>query len=608
MGILRVAGLVWAETVMEGVFFIMQTYFTDVWKLSFTNAATILNIWGGLYRILPFFFLFLADTLLGNLVTLALSGISSTAGIVLITVATAPVFGHIVSGGRRCQDTEETECVAHTEKLLFMIGLALIALGRAARFASTEPFIEDQTNIKHQDDQTANNKEDETNNKDQTTNYSPDEDETNNNKEKWKPPIWWVLICLLVFFFTPITVIIAFPYVKKWYVLFGVSACITTCATLFYLLGAWTYDKPKQKPEGSNPITDFVRVFVAAAFKRSQPFPKDDDMQLHRIDGQEFQSLSSTRILGFLHKAAIVVPGDRRGDGKVDERSWRVCSVSQVESVKILIRMVPILSSFIMCGVVASIGNTYFIEQASHMNSRIGSWEPPLQLLLLVFTLVKYSTMCSMAPMKIMLGKYGAIPSGMLATMYSVVCCAVAAAVERRRVHVLRRHNLLDLPDDGDVPMSAAWLYFQIGFVAAVESYTEYGLWAFVESGAPESMKRYQDCIVEGVSGLGFLCGALSVYVVGKVSEAGDSNNWFQYTLNKSRLDRYYWVLTTLCSLNLIAFLIVLCIYNQKKEKSNQDEDGEDFLEKNAGQHASEVCCIKKGSALELIARHYSSD
>ncbi|XP_057808023.1 protein NRT1/ PTR FAMILY 5.6-like [Salvia miltiorrhiza] len=420
---------------MEGVFFIMQTYFTSVWKLSFTNAATILNIWGGFYRILPFFFLFLADTLLGNLVTLALSGISSTAGIVLITVATAPVFGHIVSGGRRCQDMEETECVAHTEKLLFMLGLALIASGRGARFASTEPFIHDQTNNKHlkpkrQQDHTANTEHDETNNSDQEdqtadteqddeANNNDQEDETNNHKdatikEKWTPPIWWILICLLVFFFTPVTVIIAFPYVKKWYVLFGVSACITTSATLFYLLGVCSYKKPKQKPESSNPITDFLRVFVAAAFKRSQPFPKHDNSRLHSIDSEEYKSLSPTALLGFLHKAAIIVPG---------EKSWRVCSVSQVESVKILIRMVPLMSSFIMCGVVASIGNTYFIEQASHMNSRIGKWEPPLQLLLLVFTLVKYALMSKMAKIKVILGKYGAIPSGLLAIMYSVLCC-----------------------------------------------------------------------------------------------------------------------------------------------------------------------------------------
>ncbi|KAG6418621.1 hypothetical protein SASPL_120825 [Salvia splendens] len=61
----------------------------------------------------------------------------------------------------------------------------------------------------------------------------------------------------------------------------------------------------------------------------------------------------------------------------------------------------------------------------------------------------------------------------------------------RRRVHVLRK-----------VPMSAAWLICL--FLNP----------AFFESGAPQSMKKYQD----GVTGLGFLFTALSVYVVGQVS------------------------------------------------------------------------------------------
>ena len=81
-----IEGLAWAEAVMKGVFFIMQTYFTNVWKMSFTNAATIMNVWGGLYRILPFFFLFIAETCLGNFVTLAFSSISSsTVSYILVT-------------------------------------------------------------------------------------------------------------------------------------------------------------------------------------------------------------------------------------------------------------------------------------------------------------------------------------------------------------------------------------------------------------------------------------------------------------------------------------------------------------------------------------------
>ncbi|XP_047953612.1 protein NRT1/ PTR FAMILY 5.5-like [Salvia hispanica] len=440
-GVLRIAGLVWAEAVMEGVLFIMQTYFTSVWKLSFTNAATILNIWGGLYRILPIFFLFIAETLLGNFAILALSTIFSTAGLVLITVATTPMFGQTVSG-EGCQNKG---CVGHTEKLLFITGMVLIGLGRAARFASTEPFIDDQIQMTSDDQHLPNNI-------DHTTNHA--EDQPNNSEEDQnndqKQLTWW----------------------RK------TSSC-TILATIFFWMGAYTYKKPIPKAERS-PITNFARVIVAAAFKFTQSFPRDDDTRLHRVDGEEFQSLSHTyifsvfvsfannrRMCRFLHKAAIVMPGDRIG-------SWKLCSVSEVEFAKALIRLVPLLSCFIMCGVVYSTGNTYFIEQASHMKFNIGKWKPPLQLMLLISAYGKFIIVMILRSMNSQFGK-GVVQGPLQFTLYSVVCCAVAAAVERRRIHLLRRNNLLDLPDDGKVPMTAAWLFFQIFFAGMMEPFSEYG-------------------------------------------------------------------------------------------------------------------------------------
>lgn len=56
--------------------FVMQDYLTDVWKLDFTHAAGILNIWGGISKVLPVFFLFFVDTILGHFGLLAITSIS----------------------------------------------------------------------------------------------------------------------------------------------------------------------------------------------------------------------------------------------------------------------------------------------------------------------------------------------------------------------------------------------------------------------------------------------------------------------------------------------------------------------------------------------------
>lgn len=57
-------------------FFVMQNYLTDVWGLSFTHAAGIVNVYGGACLILPVFFLWLVDASLGNFLMLVISSIA----------------------------------------------------------------------------------------------------------------------------------------------------------------------------------------------------------------------------------------------------------------------------------------------------------------------------------------------------------------------------------------------------------------------------------------------------------------------------------------------------------------------------------------------------
>lgn len=63
----------------EGIImWVMQTYLTDVWKLSVTHAAGIINVWNGVTFFLMIPFAFLADSILGNFNTLLFSSILDT--------------------------------------------------------------------------------------------------------------------------------------------------------------------------------------------------------------------------------------------------------------------------------------------------------------------------------------------------------------------------------------------------------------------------------------------------------------------------------------------------------------------------------------------------
>lgn len=70
------AALLWADILVAFALFVMQDYLTDVWNLSFTHAAGILNIWNGMSMLLQPVFVFLVDALLGNFTMLIISSIS----------------------------------------------------------------------------------------------------------------------------------------------------------------------------------------------------------------------------------------------------------------------------------------------------------------------------------------------------------------------------------------------------------------------------------------------------------------------------------------------------------------------------------------------------
>lgn len=154
----------------------------------------------------------------------------------------------------------------------------------------------------------------------------------------------------------------------------------------------------------------------------------------------------------------------------------------------------------------------------------------------------------------------------------SALCCISAALVERRRLKVVVSHGLLDNSDE-EIDMSIYWLLFQFVLLGGLESFLECGMNAYYKAQAPESMEHYLGNFTRGVTGLGFMFSSVSVYVVGKISEKGGRMNWFQETLNRSRLDRYFWVLAALSSVNLVVFVLVASRYRYKKVEDAEKED-----------------------------------
>ncbi|KAH6769239.1 hypothetical protein C2S51_014575 [Perilla frutescens var. frutescens] len=491
------------DELVHSIFFVMQAYLTNGWRLSFTHAAGIMNFWEGMSLVLASFFQFLADTLLGNFIVAVISTISSSVGIGMVALSVPHILDH--SGGR-CRKPGAESCLNDTQIGVFYTGMVLTALGRAGISFSLDALHDEQS----------------------TPHSSNCLREAINKCTEWA--VW-----ADKFFLRLIGSLLVMIWIKKWKLLFGIPAIYSGYMTLWFLCGICLYKS--LSPQGS-PINRVCRVLRHSSKKKSQP-------------------------------------SIQNGEEIAEHQNRTSFSKEEDETTRFVVKMIPISITFILSGIVSSIGNTYFVEQANHMNRRVGSWKVPLLALQLPVILFKMNQdlylYCFFKIDKDWLFKHfkmdlpiAGIGSAML---YSVLCCITAARMETKRLEVVRRYDMLHKPDDEEVPMHAAWLLFQFFLLAGLDSFLRKSVEEFYKDQAPqhlkaklkndENTKRYLKSAVDFVCGLGFWAGVLSVYVVGKLSEIGGKPNWFQYTLNMSRLDRYYWVLAGLSAVNLVVFNLV---------------------------------------------------
>ncbi|KAL7136278.1 hypothetical protein ABFS83_10G018800 [Erythranthe nasuta] len=534
----RVVVLLWVDILAMYAMYVMMSYLTNVWKIGFTHATAIVNIFWGVVSLSPLFLSFIADTFTGNYWMLLLSSFSYSAGLGFLTMSTPPVLANSMGN---CKEYSP-ECIGEGQKILFYVAMPLIAFGMGGHMTSWNIFMAEQ--------------------------FSGEED--NLDEGTFRRFFCSVLAVVIVTF----VAVLGLPYVKPWSLRFGIPAICTLVATLLFLSGSCSYKY--FKPMGS-PLTVFFRVFVAAFSNLFYRTPKDSK-QLFEIDNPQLYSVPHTRSLRCLDKAAIVIPTKPLEEQA--KNTWRLCTVTEVEETKTIIRMIPVWMTFILCGVVSAIGFTYFIEQLDHLNPKVGRLKVPTVALLWFYEqaqnqcvelYVKFTNALGISKSKKLAPSFGISVSMILA----ILCCITAAKVENRRLGVVQRHGLVDKPDER-VPMTMFWLLPQFVLLGGFNGIFNYSAISFFIDQSPVSTHRCLPFFVSGVSGVGILCSVVSVYVVGRISESGGKMNWFQHDLNGSRLDKYYWTLAWLMAVNLVVFIVVAVFYRYK-EAELAEQQAEEF-------------------------------
>ena len=85
----------------------------------------------------------------------------------------------------------------------------------------------------------------------------------------------------------------------------------------------------------------------------------------------------TAHIVRFLDRAAVITSKENNHESKDLPNSWHLCTVTQVEEVKCILRLLPIWLCTILYSVVFTQMASLFVEQGAVMKTTISSFHIP---------------------------------------------------------------------------------------------------------------------------------------------------------------------------------------------------------------------------------------
>ncbi|QCD85614.1 protein NRT1/ PTR FAMILY 5.4 [Vigna unguiculata] len=509
-------------------------YLTNVLNEPITQAAKDVNTWVGASSLFPLLGGFIADSYLGRFNTIVLSSLIYLVGMIFLTLSVT----------------------ALKHKLLFFLALYVLAIGDGGHKPCVQTFAADQ--------------------------FDEDTPEERDTKSSFFN--WWYL-GIVAGSTASVFVVIYLQDNVGWGVGLGVLAGVLGLALALFLLGIKRYRK--EGPTGS-PFTRLAQVFVAASRKwrvhsthghhHNYCYEEKELDEPHHLHVQpKIHTLLHTPQFRFLDKAAIIDEVDAKSKTR---DPWRLCSVTQVEEVKLVLRLIPIWISCLMFTVVQSQVHTFFIKQGATMVRSIGPHFqiPPASLQGLVGVTILFAVPFYDRVFVPLARKFTGKPTGItvlqrigVGLFLSILNMVVSALVEAKRVGVAKEHGLIDDPK-AVLPISIWWLFPQYLITGMSDAFTIVGLQELFYDQMPEALRSLGAAAYISIVGVGSFVGNIVIVVVEAItSRSGEK--WLGNNLNRAHLHHFYWVLAGLSAVNLCLYVWISMVYVYKKVDEGHHSD-----------------------------------
>ncbi|KAI4370214.1 hypothetical protein MLD38_018584 [Melastoma candidum] len=480
---------------------------------NFLGATFLVTIIGG----------FVSDLYMTRLNTTLLSGLLELLGYALLIVQSDNMK-------LQPQSCMQSSCVHGLKALLFYASLCLVGLGGGGIRGSAPALGADQFDPKN-----------------------PQEG------KKIASYFNWYLLSTTLGATIGVTFIVYLSTEIRWAIGYGVSMGCCVIGLVFVACGKPFY---RVRKPGESPLLRVFEVLVAAVMNWKSKLPENSDL-LHEIHDRKLvrqtELIPHTAQFRFLDKAAVVPDESQR-------RTWKICTVTQVEEVKILARMMPILLSTILMNTCLAQLQTFSVQQGTLMDTRLGNFKVPpssIPVIPLIFMSVLIPAYeFTAVPV---LRKFTGHPNGIthlqrvgVGLVLSALSMAVAGFVEVKRKHALVHDNHM---------ISLFWLSYHYAIFGIADMFTLVGLLEFFYSEAPAGMRSLSTSFTWLSLSIGYFINSPIIDLVNASSRRSSKTGlgWVEgRDMNSNHLERFYWFLAVLSTVNFANYLFWANWYKYK--------------------------------------------
>ncbi|KAJ3704258.1 hypothetical protein LUZ61_007963 [Rhynchospora tenuis] len=376
----------------------------------------------------------------------------------------------------------------------------------------------------------------------------------------------WYYFCVHLASLAASTVLVYLQQYYRWVLGYGVPTLFMGLAMGSFFIGSKIYRF--QKPGGS-PLTRICQVLVASVRKWRVQLPLDN-CHLYELPGKSSaiegsRKLAHTDQLRFLDKAAVVTHFESKHGNFANP--WRLCTVTQVEELKLLLKMFPIWFTTIIFFMICAQGSSSFIEQGMVLKKQIGSFTiapaslPTFEVLTFIAFVPIYDKIIVPIARRFTGNVRGFTELQRMGTglILSILAIISAALVETKRLQIAREMGLVHVKVE--VPMSILWLIPQYMLVGLAEVFTSIGQVEFSYDQSPDALRSVCMAFALVTVSLGSYMSSFVLSLVSYCTTRVGKPGWIPDNLNEGRLDLFFWLISALSLPNLIVFLFCsLCI------------------------------------------------